>query len=516
MKHFSAFLFLFSSTETRVSATSIAPGDTYESGDGVKFTFVGTFDDGETALEDGQRQTTAFRQYGGAVWSSNKMLDTCYEQCQDPSQYNYVIGSGSAADFGAAPYVFFAVQWTAWCSCTDKLDKAIPPSNPTENKYPSELLWGDYAGGSSIWMKTYEGGCPAPYDEIVRTGGPYVGNPPADPLQGLDAAGCVADCDAKCGCYGIETNGEFCKLLTSPIDENAEQAARPKANFVLCKKPATSIAPGDTCDSGLGVKFTFVGTFDDGKTALEDGQRQTTAFKQYGAAVWNSYKMLDTCSEQCQDPSQYNYVIGSGSAAEFGAAPYVFFAVQWTAWCSCTDKLDKAIPPSNPTENKYPSELLWGDYVGGSSIWMKTYEGGCPAPYAEIVRTGGPYVGNPPAEPLQPLNAADCVADCHTNGDCVGIETNGEFCKLLTSPIDEDAEKAARPKANFVLCKKPAPDYAAQEKKVQKLAKFVADAMAYLVDSAVDGSTKIADADALTEAVADTRAAAIEAISTNL
>jgi hypothetical protein len=95
-------------------------------------------------------------------------------------------------------------------------------------------------------MKTYDGGCPAPYNEIVRTGGPYVGNPPAEPLQRLDAAGCVADCDAKCGggCYGIETNGEFCKLVTSPIDEDAERAARPKANFVLCKL-VEKVAPQD-------------------------------------------------------------------------------------------------------------------------------------------------------------------------------------------------------------------------------------------------------------------------------
>eukprot|EP00392_Amoebophrya_sp_AT5.2_P019079 g19790.t1 len=59
-------------------------------------------------------------------------------------------------------------------------------------------------------------------------------------------------------------------------------------------------------------------------------------------------------------------------------------------------------------------------------------------------------------------------------------------------------------------------DYAAQEKKVQKLAKFVADAMGYLVDSAVDGSTKIADADDLENAVANATAAAIGAIYTNL
>eukprot|EP00392_Amoebophrya_sp_AT5.2_P000517 g518.t1 len=41
---------------------------------------------------------------------------------------------------------------------------------------------------------------------------------------------------------------------------------------------------------------------------------------------------------------------------------------------------------------------------------------------------------------------------------------------------------------------------AEQEKKVQKLAEFVADAVAYMVDNAVGGSTKIADADHLENA----------------
>eukprot|EP00392_Amoebophrya_sp_AT5.2_P010631 g10696.t1 len=247
-----SLLVLFSA-QSRVSATSIAPGDTYDSSDGVKFSSVGTFDDysGTPRLSSKpltDRHTTAFKQYGAAVQNSNKMLDTCYQYCQEPSQYNPDSPPGSAGEFGAAPYFFFAVQSGDWCSCTDKLDKSIPSSNPTEHKWTSELLWGAWGVGGvySIWMKTYEGGCPAPYNEIVRTGGPYVGNPPAEPLQRLDAADCVAACHAKGKCVGIETNGEFCKLLTSTIDEGAEQAARPKANFVLCKKPSgVTFLPSD-------------------------------------------------------------------------------------------------------------------------------------------------------------------------------------------------------------------------------------------------------------------------------
>eukprot|EP00392_Amoebophrya_sp_AT5.2_P007499 g7514.t1 len=59
-------------------------------------------------------------------------------------------------------------------------------------------------------------------------------------------------------------------------------------------------------------------------------------------------------------------------------------------------------------------------------------------------------------------------------------------------------------------------DSSAQEKKVQKLAEFTANAAAYMVDNAVGGSTKIADADALEAVIADTTAAAIEAFTTNL
>eukprot|EP00392_Amoebophrya_sp_AT5.2_P005699 g5709.t1 len=449
-------------------APGSAPGSTRDSGDGVSFTLVGTFDDGETALEDGQRQTTAFRQYGADVYNSNKMLDTCFEQCQDPfnsTKYNYVIGSGSAGEFGVAPYVFFAVQWTAWCSCTDKLDKAIPPSNLTAHKYHRELLWGDYVGGSSIWMKTYEEGCPAPYVEIVRTGGPYVGNPPAEPLQRLDATDCVADCSATVNCVGIETNGEFCKLLTSAINEDAEQAARPKANFVLCKKPpelyGILLIGRSTLVSPDGVEFKYLGTFKDhdkdgccSATCLPYGERNTTAYNQFGTDVANSSEMLDTCSNYCNDPASHTGGELMGSADNFGAPPYVFFAVQMN-WCSCTSSLSLLIPPDNPSSNMHTVETMWGGGGCINSLWMKTYDGGCPAPYAEIVRSGTDTQLGCDSEATC---AAACAAKCDEEGDCVGIETNGVSCKLHSGDIDENAEANAQPKANFVLCKKkPAP-----------------------------------------------------------
>eukprot|EP00392_Amoebophrya_sp_AT5.2_P005558 g5567.t1 len=256
------------------------------------------------------------------------------------------------------------------------------------------------------------------------------------------------------------SDSDLSGVSTSSVNKAAQRllsnASSLEPHIVAAPAGPTSIAPGCTDYSGLGVKFTFVGTFNDGTGPRTD--RHTTAWSQYGGDVWNSVKMLDTCYLYCQGPPWPWWAEPPGSEHEYGVAPYAFFAVTSTSWCSCTDKLDKAIPSFYKTANTYGSELFWGDYVGGSSIWMKTYDGGCPyggygSRYNEIVRTGGPYVGNPPAEPLQRLDAYGCVAECHAQANCVGIETNGEFCKLVTSPIDEDAERAARPKANFVLCK---------------------------------------------------------------
>eukprot|EP00392_Amoebophrya_sp_AT5.2_P011837 g11927.t1 len=111
--------------------------------------------------------------------------------------------------------------------------------------------WALERGGScrnSLWMKIYDGGCPGFYTEIVRsgTGGTYlIKNPPPDISdtqiecdgEAACAAACAAKCDADCNCVAIETNGVSCKLRET-LDPG-EHLGRPKANFVLCKRPRT-------------------------------------------------------------------------------------------------------------------------------------------------------------------------------------------------------------------------------------------------------------------------------------
>eukprot|EP00392_Amoebophrya_sp_AT5.2_P016312 g16572.t1 len=61
-----------------------------------------------------------------------------------------------------------------------------------------------------------------------------------------------------------------------------------------------------------------------------------------------------------------------------------------------------------------------------------------------------------------------------------------------------------------------APAEVAAKEKVQKLAKFVADGFAYMMDNAVDESGQELDADALADVVVATQEAAIVAIAEGL
>eukprot|EP00392_Amoebophrya_sp_AT5.2_P018665 g19248.t1 len=94
---------------------------------------------------------------------------------------------------------------------------------------------------------------------------------------------------------------------------------------------------------------------------------------------------------------------------------------------------------------------------GNSDQMLDTCSDYCANDVSGVVRSGGTYIGNPPDGVLTQEDAAACAAKCDADATCVGIETNGELCKLVLQEIDWDAEQNLRPKATFVLCKRMAP-----------------------------------------------------------
>eukprot|EP00392_Amoebophrya_sp_AT5.2_P019874 g20894.t1 len=241
------------------SESQVRKGDMMISQEGGKFMYVATLKGrsscgcGFSCYAARDRDTTGWIIFSAAEGGSplSKMLDTCSNFCNDPThptlfddppgnqRVTSAEMSNNAARYGGvAPYVFFALH-TPWCSCTSSVSLVQKENH-------------DRAQGgqcrNSLWMKIYDGGCPGFYTEIVRsgTGGTYlITNPPDIPDTQIEcdgeaacAAACAAKCDADCNCVGIETNGVSCKLREN-IAEQQEMLGRPKANFVLCKRPRT-------------------------------------------------------------------------------------------------------------------------------------------------------------------------------------------------------------------------------------------------------------------------------------
>eukprot|EP00392_Amoebophrya_sp_AT5.2_P009601 g9629.t1 len=148
--------------------------------------------------------------------------------------------------------------------------------------------------------------------------------------------------------------------------------------------------------------------------------------------------------------------------------------------------------------------------------WWDIWRGQVDSPLHLSCNENNGYAGSPQlrcSAPNEPLSLQGCNRIyCNTNGfgktpfACASptyVPVNNydtKACATATCTQDE-------------CCFNPA---AEQGKKVLKLAGFVADAVAYMADNAVGGFTKIADADHLEKAVANTTTAVIEAISANM
>eukprot|EP00392_Amoebophrya_sp_AT5.2_P019589 g20493.t1 len=214
------------------------------------------------------------------------------------------------------------------------------------------------------------------------------------------------------------------------------------------------------------------------------------------------------------------------------------------------------------THDLYHNSAINNGEGGGGGGWRNSiymFEGpdSCPSGYDKTDPTKPELYGDVPKVGVPSTRDADNVADDWTDGhsdseyasvslgyspyskvdntdtaltsqevaDWCGTEcTNDDTCEAMASDglsacflYDKDnLPTPYRTPGNFITCRKKnfKPEIG---KRVLKLAEFVADATAYVVDNAVGGSTNmIANVDALEVAVADTTAAAIEAIYANL
>lgn len=234
-----------------------------------------------------------------------------------------------------------------------------------------------------------------------------------------------------------------------------------------------------------------------------------------GRSVYGDCSGIDSCKESCQA-----WCDADADCTAFAISwPYYFCAV-FKGLCDQKNSTDATLP--SDTFNW--STDYWDSTHGTCYFSQEKYgpaaagpaDDACPAEYENAPRPDGD--ANLDAAPTDSDTGviaitdvgtvAGCSQACDADDSCVAMETDAAKCVTYDNTFDDGGSK----KAQYILCKRIPPAVL----KIQKVAAFVTEGLAYLADNVVDGSTKIEDAVALSTAIAETKVAALKALADGL
>eukprot|EP00392_Amoebophrya_sp_AT5.2_P001565 g1567.t1 len=389
-----------------------------------------------------------------------------YDSADLTATQSSTFGGGDGADWGAGkplaratssqPKPWGTIETTSRTTGTVDLSDAATYNSDTHNYLG---CWEDEADRRMELTTQYSPGSEATVEQCARwcaetaTGAPYM----YFSVQNKNECFCSNDLERT------RSKGEAtCSACTNSVDAEAgRECGGSWANSVY-ELP--------------GVAYPYLGCWHDKNTATFEDRLMEAKTNlpqengyQYGVA-W--------CAHYCAKNST--------------GAPYDYFAVQHQSECFCSNNLDRAMSMgATDADDCELCTLNEGDtkkglkcgaqWTGHASTATGTEERG----WWRVELQESAFVSA-----IKLYNRPDC---CQEGLNFASVWLDGK--RELTLPKI----------STF-----------GTEKKVQKLAGFVADAVAYMVDNAVGGTTKIADAGHLENTVANTTAAAIEAIYVNL
>eukprot|EP00392_Amoebophrya_sp_AT5.2_P013430 g13548.t1 len=381
---------------------------------------------------------------------------------------NDVNGGNGGGGFDWANSIYMVEGPESCPSEYDKIDPAKPelygdvPEVNVAATRDADNVADDWADGHSASL---------PYASESLGYSPYkkIDNPPSTAVTSQQVADwCATECSKDNNCAAMATDGLSACFLYNK--DNLPTPYRTPGPFITCRKKTPNyFVTGFRVENynGIGRAIKYLGN-------------SVKAFTTQGHAAYPQYghgKLQDeTCTSKMYGlPNDDIALYGENGGGGIDWANSIYMVEGPESCPSEYDKIDPAKPelygdvPEVNVAATRDADNVADDWADGHSASL---------PYASESLGYSPYkkIDNPPSTAVTSQEVANwCGTECTNDVNCLAMASDGLKRELELQ----------------------------QRTKVQKLAEFLVNGMTYMVDNAVVGSTKIADAETMEAAVAN-------------